>query len=185
MAQDSLANAKIKTLALVKHAPGVPRNMLQDALTTLYTDYLNSVQAFNELESSSLIRIEAGTDKDLVNGSDNLVYITTLGEVMLDELIKTFDAPSILELKNKGAELKEAVDHKALTLANYEVIEEEGKLLYSVHLSRKLPDSPSSIDLKVTVKDKEAADMLCNKWHSDKNYDLFNILLQDLGLEHS
>lgn len=182
MAQDSLANAKIKTLALVKEAPGVPRNMLLDALSSLYTDYINSIQSYNELESSNLIRIEAGSDKDLVNGSDDLVFITHLGEVMLEELIKTFDAPSTAELNNKCRELKQAVEHKALSSANYELISVGESELYSVNLSRKLPDSDASINLSITVSGKEAADALCSKWHNDKDYSLFNKLYEDLGL---
>lgn len=185
MTQDTLTNAKIKALELIKCAPGVPKNMLFDVLTTLYIDYFVIVQAYNELEGSNLITIKAGTDKDLVNGSDDLVYITNLGEVMLEELIKTLDTPSYLELQKKGAELNDSVKQKALTLANYEIIANNDSLedsLYKVHLSRKLPNSTSSIEINIVVNNKDEADALCSKWHNDKNFTLYNSILRDLGI---
>lgn len=184
MPQISLADAKIKALELVNCAPGVPRNMLFDTLTALYVDYFTSAQAYKELEGSNLIHIEAGHDKDLVDGSDDLLYITPLGEAMLDELIKTLDAPSQAELKRIGKNLYSSVQNKALILANYEVILTETnpeQELFLVHLSRKLPDSGASIELKFTVSDKDTADKLCTRWHNDDDLSLYKKLLKDLG----
>ena len=182
MIPNSLPTAKIQSLELIRLAPGVSRNMLFDTLTTLYTDYFTSAQAYKELESSNLIRTEAGSDKDLVDGSDDLIYITSLGEVMLEDLINTIVAPSLAELRKVGESLNKAVKDKSLIIANYEIQSSaDGNMTYLVHLSRKLPDASSAMEININVPDEVTADDMCRKWHNDNDLTVYNSIIGLLG----
>lgn len=150
----SIANSKVHILFMVKNAPGVSYQMLMDkCMESLYMDFFNFSQAYNELIAGNLIdKRDSETGTGEVIGSSELLTITKGGDAILTDIENTINPQTRAYLEKASAELKESL--AAVNSIKAFVVGTEVQLI----------NTANSFELKFNCQSYEEAEAIADKW---------------------
>ena len=151
----SIANCKVHILYMVKNAPEVSYQMLYDkCMESLYMDYFNFSQAYNDLLAGNLLSKVETSSVDSINKLESLT-ITKAGEAILEDVEDSLNPQTHAYLVKASSELKNAVAY-----ANSIKAIIEGS-------SVRLINSNIGLELTISCSSYEEATTIANKWRKD------------------
>lgn len=163
---DDKAKAKILILHIVSDVPGITYHLLMDkCLDSLTMDFFSFSEFLNELISSNLLEITSetdGTGLSTADSSEKLIYITSGGSAVLEDIKSTISSTTKAFLNEAKEELTKAVALRNSIKSNIEII--DGRIFATLTIN---DESGISFKTQVRCDSQEAATELCTKWRKN------------------